>query len=476
MISNSFYVDIITNYKGNTSKQRSYHARIFAQNAILPTNSVIPFYNLASVGEFFGTASLEYLQAQRYFAYVSPVGKSPNLMEFFKYSPAGANAFIFSDSLTNKNLAEIQAISNGSLTLSFNGVATELTALNFTGALTWEHVATILQTAWTVAKGNIVFNAVRNSLVITTATEGISTIEGIAGDASLLLNLGLITPILSLGSGIQTITQCFNSSVSISDSFGGYTFNGISLDENIIEASDLANSPRADYLYSFELTTDTFEVLELIKTNEGTCPNFDNLEQNTSICPLAIFASTDYTAENGVQGYMFRVFAGMVPVVSGDTKAIELNNKKVNFYGITSRNGYRFMFYQNGFCTGTAQYLEVYTGSIHLKQVIVQALLDLEIQSMLLPVGPEGEGIVRGLVSAKASTATTVGIIKGRNLSEEEENSIVTDFGSDCLSALRSSAYWIKTESVGTTIKYILVYISVVGVRKIEGTHTVTGV
>lgn len=475
MIDNKKYVDVVTNYISFGGASRSYHARIFSQNAVLQTKNVTQFLNLVDVGDFFGTSSLEYLQAQRYFTYTSPVGRSPQLIEFYKYSPSGANAFVFGNGLTNTNLTAIQAITNGSLTLTFNGVLDELTALDFSPALTWQQVATILQTAWTVQKGTVTFNIDRQALVFTTSTSGVSTVIAPTGDIAIISNLGLVLPIISFGSAIETITECFSSSIDLSDNFGGFTFNGLIIDTDIVEASALANSPRADYLYSFEQTTNAFTIMDLIQGNEGTCANFDNLQQNTSICPLAIFASTDYTVENGIQGFMFRTFSGMIPVVSETTTALELDAKKVNYYGTTSRSGARFSFYQNGFTTGEATYLEVYTGSIHVKQTIVQALIELEISSMLIPIGIEGESIVTSVISSKCADFSSVGIIKSRVLTNGEESTIISNYGKQALDEIKNIGYSVQATTQGTTIKYTLIYLSVVGVRKIEGSHTVIG-
>jgi len=486
MIPSTKYVDISTSYRGNNSVNRVYHGRVFSQNLIIPTATVLAFDGLGDVASYFGSDSLEAKQAGRYFGYTSPYGRSCSTLEFYRYTPSGSSAFILGTKVSNANLKGLQTVTNGQLTLTFNGILDSLETLDFSSALTLSAVAVILNEAWGVvkgakkgdargSKGTVSFNEVQQAFVFTVVTTGVSTVGVIGGMPDVVQNLGLLLPTVSLGSGVQTITTCFEESTDISDNFGSYTFSGIATDEEITEASILASNPSADYLYSFESTTDTFTVLETIGASEGTVANFDDKLQNTSLCPMAIFGATDFYTANGVVGYMFRRFAGMLPVVS-DQRYKALDAKHVNYYGQTSKNGVRSSFYQDGSCTGTSRYLEVYTGSVHIKQALSSALLNLLLTSPRLPLGVEGEAVVSGIILANNAKFIEVGIIQKRELSETEEKDIITSWGKEALTSLEDSAYYVQTESIGVTIKYTLVYIAMVGVRKIEGLHTVLAV
>ena len=76
-------------------RQRDLIGRLFTASAIVSPNAVLEFTDAASVGDYFGTTSGEYLRAAWYFAYTSPTLGTPRRISFARYSASGNGAQVY---------------------------------------------------------------------------------------------------------------------------------------------------------------------------------------------------------------------------------------------------------------------------------------------------------------------------------------------------------------------------------------------
>lgn len=480
MIPSSNYVSVRTLFKGSAGSKRSYHLRLFTQSEIMPTNTLLQFYSQSDVESYYGVGSEEANYAQTYFSYVSPTGGTPQQIEMFRYAPTGAVPQIFGGKVTNEGLATLQGESSANLRITLGGQDSNLT-IDFSSVLSWTDVATKISTALTPTVGTCTYVPDFQRLEIDGATIGLVNVVTITSSTSGVLDaLGMNTPTVSYGAEPMTAVQCIESSLEVNgeptDNFGSFVFKGAQASD-IVSLSLWNNTKNVLYLFSFavpDTATLTQDQYDQIITAEGTAMHFDNTSQGTEVCPCAILSSTEYSKANSVVGYMYRTFTGVLPVVRGD-EYITLDANKFNYIGATSLNGEKFTFYQRGVCTGKSQLLEVYTGAMYVASTIASTLFNRLLTIRILPAGLEGESIVMSLIKADANNFLSAGIISKRELDAKLENEIAQDYGTEAVEAIKDNAYYVSVDTDGTTIDYTFVYTSIVGVRKITGTHVVIG-
>ncbi len=170
----------------SVSSPQAVQAQSLSTGLILGTSTVIDtvqrmrtYDSLADVAIDFGTAAEEYLTASLWFGQ-SPQPISLNIGRWCKTAAAG-QLICGSLSLANTQLGPWNAITTGSFKVAIDGgMATNVPALNFAGAVTLPGVAQIIQTAIQTLAGvflnvTCTYNAVTNNFVITSGTTGSSS-------------------------------------------------------------------------------------------------------------------------------------------------------------------------------------------------------------------------------------------------------------------------------------------------------------
>ena len=480
MIPSSNYVSVRTLFKGSAGSKRSYHLRLFTQSEIMPTNTLLQFYSQSDVEAYYGVGSEEANYAQTYFSYISPTGGTPQQIEMFRYAPTGASPQIFGGKCTSEGLTILQGESSANLRIVLGAKDSNLT-IDFTDVLSWQDVATKISTSLTPQVGTCTYVPDFQRLEIDGADVELVNVVTITSTTDGVIDaLGMTNPTVSYGAEPMTATQCLESSLEVNgeptDNFGSFVFKGATSDD-IVKLALWNNTKNVLYLYSFAIPdTNTLsqDQYDQIIQCEGTAMHFDNTSQGTEVCPCSILSSTEYSKANSVVGYMYRTFTGVLPVVKGD-EYITLDANKFNYIGATSLNGEKFTFYQRGVCTGKSQLLEVYTGAMYVASTVASTLFNRLLTIRILPAGLEGESIVMSLIKADCNSFLTAGIISKRDLDQKLENEIAQDYGTDAVESIKDNAYYVEVNTDGTTINYTLIYTSIVGVRKITGTHVVIG-
>ena len=115
-------------------------------SALIPTGGVMGFSTADDVASFFGSASEEYRVASVYFAGYKNSFKKPRQVFFGSRVNAAAAAWLRGAKYIG-TLAQLQAVTSGTLDLSINGTSITLTSLDFSSATSLSGCATVLQTA-----------------------------------------------------------------------------------------------------------------------------------------------------------------------------------------------------------------------------------------------------------------------------------------------------------------------------------------
>lgn len=155
------------------------------KNPIIPFNGtseqVIRFNDADTVGEFFGTDSLEYATAVKYFTGYTGTLSLPPFCYFARYIDVGSAPYTSSSQLDPvNNLTALQAITSGSLTVNFDGTPTTITAIDLSTITTFAEAATILETALQddIPDATVIYNADLNIFTISNGDDsGTSTVD-----------------------------------------------------------------------------------------------------------------------------------------------------------------------------------------------------------------------------------------------------------------------------------------------------------
>ena len=181
------------------------------KNPIIPFNGtqqqVILFTSAVLVGQYFGTNSEEYAAAVNYFNSYDGTLDIPPFCYFARYVDIGSAPNIQSGQLNAvNNLAALQAIDAGTITFTFNGIPSVLTALDFSGITTFAEAAAIVEAELTdsIPDATVIYSTEYNAFIASNNdASGSDTVAYCATTAtSVAMNLTAATgAILTQGSG-----------------------------------------------------------------------------------------------------------------------------------------------------------------------------------------------------------------------------------------------------------------------------------
>jgi len=138
-----------------------------------PVGSVLRFSSSIDVSTYFGPLSTEASLAAIYFAGYDGADITPAAMLFVQYPAAAVPAYLRGGNLSGLTLAQLQAITPGTITLTIDGRTITSGTINLASASSFSNAATIIQTA--LADKDAAFTGV---IAVTT---GILTASAVTG-------------------------------------------------------------------------------------------------------------------------------------------------------------------------------------------------------------------------------------------------------------------------------------------------------
>jgi hypothetical protein len=150
VISQSRFINIISGVgAGAAVAVRNLGMRIITQNTALPPGVVAEFSGsqmASSVSSYFGATSEEYKRASAYAGFVSKSISSPTLISFARWVNTAIAPSVIGDT-TTKNLAALQAVTAGTLSVLDGTSVIPISSINLSTATTLTQVASLIQTA-----------------------------------------------------------------------------------------------------------------------------------------------------------------------------------------------------------------------------------------------------------------------------------------------------------------------------------------
>jgi len=230
----TYYIDV-TSSEGGTGEvpERALVTRIFTTNPKLPPKSFLQESNIEVIGDYFGTASEEYLRAAPYLPWISKQGTSPQLISFARWVEAASAPQAYGDPAATASLTALNAIVAGELEITIGAASAALTGVSFAADGSLAAVAATLQTALQAEAGfstvTVVYNSTFDNFIITGGTTGtaagaISFTNNVSNTIGLALGMLSANTVLAAGSDVETITQTLNNSTNASTNFATFLF------------------------------------------------------------------------------------------------------------------------------------------------------------------------------------------------------------------------------------------------------------
>lgn len=120
---------------------------ILTNDNSVPIGTVQSFSDASSVSAFFGPLATETQLANVYFSGFEGSNIKPAALLFSQYPAAAVGAYLRGGSMTAVTLAQLQAFTPGTITLTIDGAAVTSGTITLSGATSFSNAAALLQTA-----------------------------------------------------------------------------------------------------------------------------------------------------------------------------------------------------------------------------------------------------------------------------------------------------------------------------------------
>lgn len=468
-ISQSKYINIVSSVGGGSSiNQRELIGRVFTSNYLVPVNRVVEFGGgptvaLKMIGEYFGLTSAEYDFADRYFDFKTAANTQPQKLSFARYVDSDAMATLIGGK--GFGLAELQAITAGTLNITVGETDVALTGINLSSATSYADVASLLTTEFDGAVDVCSYDAENGRFVIGCSTANLSYATGTVAEA---LKLTEGNAILSEASEAQTPVETVSASAEISNNFFSFCFLDTLTSANIKAVADWTSAQNVKYMYSATVGTSDYTTIQTaVKDCDGVALTLDTHSEHQEFMPMCAFAAVDYNKPNSILDVFFKKFKA-TPTVNKDSAVAIYDPLRINYYGTTQQAGQAVSFYQNGVLQGSIPSMTVYANEAWLKDSFITDVLNLRMGLDSLPANNTGISLVLSALMSTVNKALINGVVlAGKELDATQKAYITTITGDeDGWIAVQNAGYRLsaeveKYEEYGITkykISFLFVY------------------
>ncbi len=484
-INSNKYVQITSGIGGAAAvSARELLCRIFTDNELVPTGSVLKFSDADSVGDYFGYESEEYERASFYFGFISKAITSPRNINFARWAESDTSAQIFGAKAAA--LADLQAISAGSLTVALAGVDAAVT-VDFSAATSYADVATELQAKIQAAGGGfatatVTYNALKTQFNFDSNGTADGAISVVNGTTAAAIGWGS-NATFSNGIAAQTLTEALANATNLTNDFGSLAFTyslGLLIDEKLEVATWNATRNNEFQYHTTCLASDAQDHFDALSGIAGTGVTllFDGEYQE--MLPCALLASQNFNGAAAAVNYMYTQDGRLSPTVSNTAESNTLDGIRINYYGETQEAGNNISFYQRGTLMDGVK-MGVYANEQWLKSDLKAEFLNMFLAIPIVGADDSGRAIALAYISATVGKAITNGsIAQGKALTTTQIQYIKQVSGNEtAYRDVANKGYWYDAQIVsevnaGVTeyaIEYTLIYAKRDAVDSVRGRH-----
>lgn len=434
-------------------------------NSLIPAGGVMGFSTADDVAEFFGSASEEYRVASVYFAGYKNSFKKPRQVFFGSRVNAAAAAWLRGAKYIG-TLAQLQAVTAGTLDLSINGTSIALTALDFSSATSLSGCATVLQTALAakLASTTCAFSSQTGAFQITSPTTGEASTITYAEEGTLATLLGLTQAkgaVLSQGSDALDVAANMRSIRGVTENWATFTFLYSATDDEILDLSAWASAQGVEYLFvcwstdsNLKNQVDTTSIAYKLKEATAGATTLIFGDQVYAAFIMGTAASIDWDRTQGAITFAFKSLDGLVPTIDNATEATTLLGKKCNLYGTYATRNDDFVFLYDSNMFGDYNFIDPFINAIWFNNALQVAIMNGLSMSPRVPYNEDGYTQIRSWCQDPINRARRNGVIDpGLNLSEAQKTELIREAGLDITSNLQTDGYYLQVIDGGPQVR-----------------------
>lgn len=442
----------------------------------VPIGEVLSFPNDgSSVADYFGAGSTEAATAAIYFAGYDTSSQKPASVLFTQYPTAAVGAYLRGGPVGTLTLAQLQAITAGTLTLSVNGTPITSSSISLASATSFSNAATLIEAGFTSPGFSVTYDSVSEGFLFTTTATGASeTIAFPTTDAfaTALFLTQATGAVLSQGADVA-VPGTFMDAVVAQDQNWASFMTLFDPDAGSGNTEKLAfatwtNQQNKRFVYvagdtdvtpteSNNATTSLGYILRQDKYN-GTIPVDGDPNSGwteaaaINLCAFVCgaIASIDFTATNGRTTLAFRGQAGLPATVTNATIYENLLANGYNCYAVFATANQNFIEFQPGSISGEFEWADSYVNQIQFNNAMQLALMELLQQSPSIPYNQFGYELIKAACQDPINAALNFGTIRaGVVLSSAQAAEINAAAGAQVSGTVQNLGYYLQVKDPG---------------------------
>lgn len=436
-------------------------ALLFTKNPLIDLDAVIEFTSYKDVLSYFAETEPEAIFAKHYFAGYDGNLVKPDSLKMFRRAIDKTPAVLFGGAVPSTALAELQAITDGSMQITIDGTAKKLSAIDLSSAGSFSDIATALTTAM-ASVATVQYLTLFGSFVITSATTGVSSTisfaspEGTGTDISALLALTEAAGAKIIdGSDERSIEAEFAVAKTIDSNFSTVALAYEAPNaEKVALAAAVAkynvDNPRyiaavhtelPDALVSGSTTT----LSALVKQFEGAWPIYGGISHVGFwlglIGSMRPDTSTIITTALKSQSIL-------TPSALGDAQFDALVANGYNFYGPYDSKSNVFNVSYPGMIMGASNYADAFFGAMWLTDKIENSMMLLLKSKGKIPYTDAGYSLIRAQLQSCVDAGLNNEVVqKGVELTEAQQISLSPVIGDAGIRTLQEAGFWYAVEN-----------------------------
>ena len=438
---------------GTGGSPLSLNSVVLTNNTSIPIGTVQGFASYDAVSDWFGSTSDEAKFSQKYFLGFDNSTIKPGNIYFTQFASAAVAAYLRSGSLAGMTLAQLKAVSSGTLTLTMNGTEKVSSSISLSAATSFSNAATIIAAAFTSGP-TVTYDSQLSAFKVASSTTGdASTITFATGTLATALKLTAATgAVLSQGSDASVPADFMDGVKSAVQNWGTFTsiFEPVTADKILFAEWVNGQNQRFQYVgWDSDSTAGqadnatSFGPLCLAAGYDGVICIYPSYEKAAFYCGMV--ASIDFTRTNGRITFAHKHQTGLEADVIDETIYKNLLANGYNCYARFATANDQFVLFEDGNIPGQWTWSDPYINQIRINSQFQVALMTLLSSVNSLPYNAEGYAMIERALQDPIDEALNFGSIHpGVSLSSQQAAIVNMQVGVEIDKVLEQKGYYLQ--------------------------------
>ncbi len=466
-ISASQIVDVSPKLLKSSSNNLEFNGLLLSKSLNIPFMQVLAFASPSEVEAYFGEEAQEAKLAHVYFLGYKNSTKKPNIMYVAPFVDANRAAWLRGESIS-LSLDELRNYTNSSIDITINDTVTTLNSIDFSQALSYSDIASILQNSiqsfgeFPFTDISVEYSALYKAFTIMcpASDDALISLSHCSGELAKALGLSSENnAIISQPSSALSCSENMELILEKTQNFVNFTTSWFPTKEEVLDFARFSSSKNTAYLFLYS-DNDTNLVSPQIGEDEtiayalqeaslsAVAGQYAGLEYSVFLMGLA--ACIDWENIQSTITSAFKSQEGLIASVENASSAQSLISRGMNFVGDYATRNDNFIFHYPGQMFGEYKWIDSYWNAIWLNNALQVALMDGLSSSPRTPYSARGYTLIRAWLSDPVNRALRNGVIEtGISLSESQKAQLNREVGKNIEHELSTSGFYIHIEDPG---------------------------